>query len=179
MMMVQKSIKFLLTLTIALFSVVTFAQHEESHGAKEGNHDTHAASGNLIDTPEEVKAYSEHHLKDSHDFSLYINGSTGEHVGFPLPVIVWTSKGVRTFMSSAFHHNDDGHVLVEKDGVTLTKIHSKIYELDSEATAVTFDDSHHATNAAKVLDFSITKSVVGMLLASLLMFLGFSSLARG
>jgi len=176
MMMAQKSIKFLLTLTIALFSVVTFAQHEETHGAKEGQH---ATSGNQVDTQEEIVAYIGHHLKDSHDFHFYTYNKTNTHYSFSLPVIVWTSKGLRTFMSSAFHHNDDGHVLVDKNGVTLTKIHSKIYELNAGATAVTFDDKHHATNAAKVLDLSITKSVVGMLLAGLLMILGFSALARG
>jgi len=179
MMMVQKSIKFLLTLTLALFSVVTFAQHDEGHGAKEGNHDTHAASGNLVDTSEEITEYIKHHLRDSHDFHFYTDNKTNTHYSVSLPVIVWTSKGLRTFMSSAFHHNDDGHVIVERNGVKLTKIHSKIYELNTGATAVAFDDTHHATNAAKVLDFSITKSVVGMLLAGLLMILGFSSLARG
>ena len=177
--MAQKSIQFLLTLIIALFSVVTFAQHEEAHEAKEGNHDAHATSGNQVDTQEEITAYIKHHLQDSHDFHFYTDNKTNTHYGFSLPVIVWTSKGVRAFMSSAFHHNDDGHVLVEKNGVTLTKIHSKIYELNSGATAVTFDDTHHATNAARVLDFSITKSVVGMLLTGLLMLLAFSSLARG
>ena len=177
--MAQKSIQFLLTLIIALFSVVTFAQHEETHEAKEGNHDAHATSGNQVDTQEEITAYIKHHLQDSHDFHFYTDNKTNTHYGFSLPVIVWTSKGVRAFMSSAFHHNDDGHVLVEKNGVTLTKIHSKIYELNSGATAVTFDDTHHATNAARVLDFSITKSVVGMLLTGLLMLLAFSSLARG
>ena len=177
--MAQKSIKFLLTLTIALFSVVTFAQHEEAHDAKEGHHDTHSASGNPVDTKEEIKEYIKHHLKDSHDFHFYTDNKTNTHYSISLPVIVWTSKGLRTFMSSAFHHNDDGHVVVEKGGVNLTKIHSKIYELNAGATAVAFDDTHHATNAAKVLDFSITKSVVGMLLTGLLMILAFTSLARG
>jgi len=179
MMMVQKSIQFLLTLTLALFSVVTFAQHEENHGATEGHNDTHVTSGNQVDTQEEITAYIKHHLQDSHDFHFYTDNKTGKHYGFSLPVIVWTSKGVRAFMSSAFHHDDNGQVIVEKDGVNLTKIHSKIYELNAGATAVAFDDKHHATNAAKVLDFSITKSVVGMLLAGLLMILGFSALARG
>ncbi len=178
-MMAQKSIKFLLTLTLALFSVVTFAQHEEAHGAKEGSHDTHAASGNQVDTSEEITEYIKHHLQDSHDFHFYTDNKTNTHYGLSLPVIVWTSKGLRTFMSSAFQHDDAGHTIVEKNGVNLTKIHSKIYELNAGANAVAFDDKHHATNAAKVLDFSITKSVVGMLLAGLLMILGFSSLARG
>jgi F-type H+-transporting ATPase subunit a len=63
--------------------------------------------------------------------------------------------------------------------VKLTKIHSKIYELESGSSIVKFDDTHHATNAARVLDFSITKSVVGMLLTGILMLLAFTSLAKG
>ena len=176
MMIAKNSIKLATTLLIALFTVATFAQHDDHH---ETAHDTHSTVGNPIDTKEEIKAYSMHHLKDSHDFTFYTDAETGEHKGFSLPIIVWTSKGLRTFMSSAFHHNDDGHVIVNKDGVNLTKIHSKIYELDANANAVAFDDDHHTTNAHKVLDFSITKTVVGMLLACFLLLLGFTSLARG
>lgn len=162
--MVQKSIQFLLTLTLALFSMTSFAE---------------GTPGDPVNTKEEIKEYIKHHLKDSHDFHLYTDNKSGTHYSLSLPVIVWTSKGIRAFMSSAFHHDDNGQVIVEKDGVTLTKIHSKIYELNAGATAVAFDDKHHATNAAKVLDFSITKSVVGMLLTGLLMILAFTSLARG
>ena len=175
MMMVQKSIKFLLTLMIAFFSVVIFAQHEENNT----DNGVHHAEGNQVDTREEIKDYIKHHLKDSHDFHLYTDNKQNKHYSIPLPVIVWTSNGLRTFMSSEFHHNDDGTTIVESDGVKLTKIHSKIYELESGSSIVKFDDTHHATNAARVLDFSITKSVVGMLLTGILMLLAFTSLAKG
>ncbi|MDY0780578.1 F0F1 ATP synthase subunit A [Tenacibaculum sp. IB213877] len=173
MMIAKNPIKFLVTLAVVFSTLTMFAGGGE-HGS--------TSKGGQINTPEQIKGYIKHHLADSHDFALYsYTNDAGErkHVGFPLPVIVWTSKGLRTFMSSAFHHNDDGHVIVEKDGVKLTKIHSKIYELEEGVTEVSFDEEHHATNAHKVLDFSITKSVFGMLLAGLLMLLGFSSLARG
>ncbi len=133
-----------------------------------------------VDTKSEVDAYILHHIKDSHDFHLFsYSNHAGErkHVGFPLPVIVWSSKGMTTFMSSAFHHDDDGKVVVEKNGTQFVKLHSKIYELNEGATEVTFDEGKHATNANKVLDFSITKSVVGVLLVGLFMLFAFSSLA--
>lgn len=167
-MVAKKSIKFLKLLVLFLVSFSSFAIGDDKH-----------PEGNTIDTPDEIKEYIKHHLKDSHDFHLFTNNATGTHVGFPLPVIVWTSKGLKTFMSSEFHHDDAGHVIVDKGDVQLTKIHSKIYELEAGATSVSFDDHHHATNAHKVLDFSITKSVFGMLLAGLLMFIAFRSLARG
>ena len=160
---------------VALFTVNCFAlEGGKKHGQQHED-------GGQVDTKEEVEAYILHHLKDSHDFTLFsYTDSHGErkHFGFPLPVILWTSKGFRAFMSSEFHHNDDGHVVVEKNGVQLAKIHGKIYELDNGASAVSFDDHHHATNAHKVFDVSITKSVVGVLLIGFLMFWWFSSLAR-
>ena len=136
-------------------------------------------NGNQVDTPEEITGYIKHHLQDSHDFTFYTDGASGTHYGFSLPVILWTSKGLVTFMSSEFKHNDDGHVVVDKGGLRFAKIHGKIFELNQGAHHVNFDDHHHATNAHKVLDFSITKSVFGILFAGLLMVLGFSALARG
>ena len=111
-------------------------------------------------------------------FSYTNDEGERKHFGFPLPVIVWSSGGLKTFMSSEFHHNDDGHVIVEKDGLKFAKIHSKIYELDANETAVSFDADHHATNGHKVLDLSITKSVIGVLFIGLLMLFSFSRLAK-
>ncbi|MFT5737057.1 MAG: F-type H+-transporting ATPase subunit a [Maribacter sp.] len=134
-----------------------------------------------VDTRDEIKEYIDHHIKDSHDFHLFsYSNDAGErkHIGFPLPIIVWSSEGLVTFMSSAFHHDNNGEVIVEKNGAKFAKLHSKIYELNSDETAITFDEEEHASNASKVLDFSITKSVVGVLLVGLLMLLAFSSLGR-
>lgn len=136
--------------------------------------------GGIVDTEQEVKDYILHHLKESHDFHLFSYTSNGErkHISFPLPVIVWGENGLTTFMSSAFHHDDAGHVIVEKNGSKFVKIHSKIYELEEGATSVNFDDHHHPTNAHKVMDFSITKSVFGILVIGLLMLFWFSRLAK-
>lgn len=146
-----------------------------------GYSNSNPEEGGQVDTKDEVSEYILHHIKDSHDFHLFsYTNDSGErkHIGFPLPVIVWSSEGLVTFMSSAFHHDDAGKVVVEKNGTQFVKLHSKIYELNNGATAVSFDEEHHATNASKVLDFSITKSVFGVLLVGLFMLLAFSSLAR-
>tara|TARA_R110000751_G_scaffold80947_2_gene163112 strand:- start:4 stop:1182 length:1179 start_codon:yes stop_codon:yes gene_type:complete len=168
MMKVSNTIKTLLQLLILCFSLQSFALSDtEQEGA--------------VSTKEEVDEYILHHLKDSHDFHLFsYTNDAGErkHVGFPLPVILWSSNGLVTFMSSEFHHDDNGEVIVEKNGSKFVKLHSKIYELEAGASSVNFDEEHHATNAHKVLDFSITKSVVGVLLVGLLMLLAFSSLAK-
>lgn len=174
MKIAQKSIKFLTVAMIALFTATGFATVTDK------KHDNQN-DGGRVNTKEEVEAYILHHIKDSHDFSLFSYTSDGgerKHIGFPLPIILWTSEGLVAFMSSEFHHNDDGHVIVEKKGLKFAKIHSKIYELDKGAATISFDETQHATNAHKSLDFSITKSVVGILFASLLMLLGFSRLAK-
>ena len=134
-----------------------------------------------VSSEAEISEYILHHIKDAHDFHLFsYNDSEGhrKHIGFPLPVIVYSSKGLRTFMSSEFHHDDSGHHVVESDGVSLVKYHEKIYELNEGAHGVEFDEQHHPTNAHAVLDLSITKSVFGFLLVSLLMLFAFGRLAK-
>ncbi|MFY9243803.1 MAG: F0F1 ATP synthase subunit A [Polaribacter sp.] len=174
MKIAQKTIKFLTIATIAFFTATSFASGTDK------KHDNQN-DGGRVNTKEEVEAYILHHIKDSHDFSLYsYTNDAGEriHIGFPLPIILWTSEGLVTFMSSEFHHNDDGHVIVEKKGLKFAKVHSKILELDKGAATVSFDETHHATNAHKILDFSITKSVVGVLLIGFLLLFWFSRLAK-
>lgn len=137
--------------------------------------------GDPINTPQEIEEYIQHHLKDSHDFHLFSYFSdNGEehHVGFPLPVILWGENGFTAFMSSAFHHDDEGMVIVEKGGSKFVRNHGKIYELNAGATSVQMDADHHATNASTPFDLSITKSVFGILVVGLLMLLWFSGLAR-
>ncbi len=172
-MVAKKPIKFLAVLAIILSSLNVFTHSENK--IPSDNDD------GRVNTQEEIRNYIGHHLAESHDFTLYsYTNDAGErkHFGFSLPVIIWTSKGLKAFMSSAFHHNDDGRVIVEKGGVKLAKIHSKIYELNEGTAQVTFDETHHPANVHRVLDFSITKSVLGILLIGLLMLLGFSSLAK-
>lgn len=134
-----------------------------------------------VSTEEQISEYIAHHIKDAHDFHLFsYNDASGhrKHIGFPLPVIVYTSQGVRLFMSSEFHHDDSGHQVVETDGVSLVKYHEKIYELNAGEHAVSFDEAHHPTNSHEVIDLSITKSVFGFLMVSLLMLIAFRSLAK-
>ncbi|WMN07983.1 F0F1 ATP synthase subunit A [Marivirga arenosa] len=152
----------LFALLVSLFNVNTL--FAVSGGSEEGGQ---------IDTQEEIKDYIEHHLQDSHDFTLWTNGKTGTHIGFHLPVILW-SDGLHVFSSSKFDH---GHEVAESNGKYFALYHSKVYETNAEGE-INLDEEGHATNS-KPLDFSITKNVVGMLLASLLIFLGFNSLARG
>ena len=153
---------FKLLLTAALFlGNNTFAKENDSQPAK--------------DKKTEIKEYIEHHLQDSHDFNLFSNTDENgdvHHYGFPLPVILW-DDGLKIFSSSEFHH---GETVAEVDGNHYKLYHSKIYKTDANGT-ISYDEEHHPTNV-RPLDFSITKSVVMMLVTGLLLVWLFGSLAK-
>jgi F-type H+-transporting ATPase subunit a len=113
-----------------------------------------------------------HHIGDSHSFHI-----AGD-LSIPLPVIMWTDNGLVSFMSSAFHHDVDGKVIVEKKGLRFVNLHDKIYQLNEGASEVILDKEDHATNAVRPLDFSITKNVFSMFLSVALLLLIFLLSAR-
>ncbi|MFY0628824.1 MAG: F0F1 ATP synthase subunit A [Flavobacteriaceae bacterium] len=117
-----------------------------------------------------------HHVKDAHEFHLW--DWNEKPVSLPLPIILWTDKGLVTFMSSEFHHDDTGHIIVEKNGIKFVKFHEKIYQLNEGATAVSFDAEHHVTNAVKPLDFSITRNVFMMWVSVLVLLFIFLTTAK-
>mgnify|MGYP001469811974 FL=1 len=124
---------------------------------------------------EEVKAYIQHHLKDSHDFYLgsYKDDDKKKYIGYiGLPVILW-DNGLTVFSSAKFKH---GKAVVQKGSTYYKLYHGKIYKTDAAGT-ITCDDAHHPTNE-KPLDLSMTKSVITMLFTALLMIFLFRSLAR-
>jgi F-type H+-transporting ATPase subunit a len=141
------------------------ATTQTSHG-----HDTHAEP---TDLKSKIKAFINHHLLDAHDFTISANEETGEHYGFSLPIILWDKEaGLQIFSSSKFHH---GEAVAESNGNYYKLHHEKIYKTD--ASGVLTEEHGHPTNY-RPLDFSITKSVIGIFIVALVMFLIFSSLAK-
>ena len=122
-----------------------------------------------------------HHISDAHDFHFldYTDSDGVEHaVSIPLPVILYTNNGLVCFMSSAFHHNDDGTYVVSKKGTNFVKYHEKIYQLNEDASSLEFDEHHHPLNAVKPIDVSITKNVFSMLLSVVLLLTIFGAAGR-
>lgn len=106
------------------------------------------------------------HIADAHEFHFFsIKKSDGSefHATIPLPVILYSpQKGFNFFMSSKFHHGQEpykGYKIVEQ-----------------EIVAVKEDGSLDDT--VKVYDFSLTKNVVQMFLAMLILFLLLRSVAK-
>ena len=114
-----------------------------------------------------------HHVLDAHDIHI-----VGEF-SIPLPIILWTNKGLVTFMSSEFHHDDDGKTVVKNNGMLFVKNHGKIYQLNDGENHLNMNhETHIVENAVKPFDFSITKVVVGIILVALIMFVVFLSAAK-
>ncbi len=114
-----------------------------------------------------------HHISNSHEFHIYGEGENA--VSLPLPVILWTDNGLVTFLSSEFHHDNEGKVVVERNGQKFVRFHETIYYANADGK-LTFENEH-PTNA-KPLNFSITKNVFTIILVSVLLLVVFISMAR-
>lgn len=123
-------------------------------------------------TKEEVNEVISHHMADDYYYTFLSDKKTGQHYGFPLPVILF-DNGLKIFSSSVF---DYGNKLYTVDGQTYKLYHSKIYKTDAEGT-INYDKNHFPTNE-RPWNFSITKNVVNILLVGLLLVLIFGGMAK-
>jgi len=122
---------------------------------------------------EQIEEVKNHHVLDGHEFSIFEDEESGAHYGFPLPIILW-DNGIQFFSSSKFNH---GEAVAESNGNFYRLHHERIYKVANATEELTLDEHHHPTNV-QPLDFSITKSVLSIMVVALLMFLLFSSLAK-
>lgn len=148
-------------------------------GSGEGHGDDHAEKAEF-----QAGEYIIHHIADSHSIHLFGDHAEGiPEVSIPLPVILWTDNGLKMFMSSAFHHDDQGIERVDiGDGQYVVNYHDKILYANAEADAhgsyAPIDHDTHAVIGAQPFDLSITKSVFGMLMIMLIMILVFRSVGK-
>ncbi|MFH2143564.1 MAG: F0F1 ATP synthase subunit A [Bacteroidota bacterium] len=151
-----------------IISFITSAQHSLPVS------DENQASESEEFNPTEVIM---HHIADSHYWNLWSvkDETTGEekYTSIPLPVILIANGNLDIFLSSEFHHGK--HPVVKGDRTYLMHL-GKIYLAD-EKGEITYDEENNVTNI-KPLDFSITKNVVGMMVAAILVLLIFTSVAR-
>lgn len=130
------------------------AHHEGDHHGADGHHDDHGEfnPGEMIFD----------HILDSHEIHFFTLGEGTDHethISIYLPVILYTEdRGVEVFMSSKFDHHTHTYDRYHVDG-------KEIYYVNEAGEKV------------YPLDFSITKTVVGMFIVVLIMFLIFPSAA--
>lgn len=121
----------------------------------------------------ENKEFIDHHLLDNHSFDIMVDKKTNHHIGFSLPVIIY-DEGFDFFMSSEFHHGEK--MLTRPNGRNYVLHHEKIYRTD--ATGNLLLDEHHHPSVPKVLDLSITKGVLMIILVSFFMLFVFGKMAK-
>ena len=175
MVISNKPLRFIIATLVACLPLISFANPEmDSVKVKtEVAHESaEAAHAEPTDVKSKIKEFINHHLLDSHDFTLSVNEETGEHYGVSLPIILW-DNGLQVFSSSKFHHGEE---IAEHNGNYYVLHHEKIYKTEADGK-LTEGESGFPTNV-RPIDFSITKSVIGIMLVSLFMFLLFGSLAK-
>ena len=150
------------------------------------------------DTPEEVKGFIKHHLKDAHYFELF------HGVKMPLPIIVW-DDGIQFFLSSDFKKVEVKAVTAADSTVTFEQLSAndtvakdvKDYLYESKSTKyslfhgkivaakhgdmllkLTPSGKIKLTSHSSLIDFSITKTVLMTILICILLFFVFTGLSR-
>jgi len=127
--------------------------------ASEPAHEGHDHSNHAFDAGHMITE----HISDAHDWHLW------GHSHLPLPVIVYTPKGLEVFSSSNFR-DPIHHSLIDYVGPNYT------YRLVDEKLHVVADGI--VDESVQLYDISITKNVVTIFLVSALMLFVFISVAR-
>ncbi|MFH1120067.1 MAG: F0F1 ATP synthase subunit A [Bacteroidota bacterium] len=152
------SISFLLA---SLWAVSNAPSHEEPQSVQQEN-----------TTPHEEKFNAGHmiidHIVDSHDWHIASIGHT--HITVPLPIILLDQGKLIIFSSSKFHHGDQTYMgyKIESDRKAgkgkIVKVIPGTMDTDKAA--------------ARPLDFSITKTVIGIIISFIVLLLVFFPVAR-
>ena len=176
-------IAVLMTLTVA-----AFAQHESHEAVGPASepvaHETMHADSSVVAhadsaaVAEEEEGFSigtmiMHHISDAHQIHL------GGSLYIPLPIILWHEGHLEVFSSSNFYDVDEHGELVYKPYKGFENHHEQIMYV-GEHTEEAGHEAHagHESHGVKVMDFSITKSVFGMLFVIVLMVILFRAIAK-
>ena len=149
-------IKKIIPLFILVFSFqLFFAQEETTETGKEKFN-----AGEMI----------MHHVQDAH--SWHIMG----HISVPLPMIVYSNKGLEFFSSGVFmdeSHEPNKIYHSSQSGYDFKLIHEHLKIVNAEGA-----EDEEATKNAGLIDFSITKNVFALLFGAVLMCLIFLRVAK-
>ena len=140
---------------------------------KEVSYEKHAEP---TDMKSKIQEFANHHVLDSHYLTFYADDVQRKHYGFSLPVILY-DNGFHFFSSSVFEHGEE---VAESNGMFYKLNHhdGKIYKVDGKEGQIIENEKTGFPTNVRPIDFSITKNVVFILIAAILMFFIFSSLAK-
>ena len=139
----QKKVSFIVVLFSIIFSFFSFA----------GGGDSQDEGGIYNPVPTIM-----HHIADAHEWHLWGEGDNSFSI--PLPVILYSEKGIDIFMASDFDH---GQSKVSKE--------DRVYAIDSHSHIV-------EEGGLEIIDLSITKNVASMLISVFLLFLIMGTVSR-
>jgi len=160
MLSFTKNILLLIIALIFSFSTV-LGQHEPAHG----NPAAHEKGKSF-----EAGKFVIEHVSDAYEWHITSLGDF--HLSVPLPVLLYSKhpelhggKNLNLFMSSKFHHGHEAYngFRIAEEG----KNEGKIVEVDEKGEIT-----------GKPLDFSITKTVAGILISVIFLLLVFLPVAR-
>ncbi|RYD73521.1 MAG: ATP synthase F0 subunit A [Sphingobacteriales bacterium] len=154
------------TLFLALICLNGPAVYAQEHAVEAEKHEV-ADGKKAAEEKFDISAFILHHIADAHSFHLWGEGESS--VGISLPVILWTNNGPVAFMSGAFHHDDQGRHVVEKNGMRFINHHEKIYyasETPNEHGVYAAVGKDHKVSNAMPIDLSITKNVFTLIFSA-------------
>lgn len=123
---------------------------------------THSASHEKDASSFDPKSVIFEHVLDAHEWHLW--GDHHNAVSIPLPIILYSDKGIECFSSSVFHHG------AYSGNYNYALIHNQIKVVD---TSGKIDD----VLSGKIMDFSITKNVASMFISVIILFWLFLNIA--
>lgn len=145
------------SLSIMLFSNMAFSQREAGNGTEITEKGTTVQHEEKMDAAKIIME----HVMDNHEFHLAEVG--GHPVSIPLPIILYSpQRGFDAFMSSNFEH---GQAIYNG------------YKME-EGKVVPVNENGSVDESVKVYDFSLTRNVVQMFIAVLLLLLVMTNIAK-
>ncbi|MGI8638102.1 MAG: F0F1 ATP synthase subunit A, partial [Segetibacter sp.] len=145
------------SLSIILFSNTAFSQHQTEDGTEITEKGTTVKHEEKMDAAKIIME----HVMDSHEFHFAERG--GQPISIPLPIILYSpQRGFDAFMSSKFEH---GHA----------NYHG--YKM-AEGKVVPVNENGNVDESVKVLDFSLTRNVVQMFIAVILLLVLMTNIAK-
>lgn len=159
--MIVGRVKCLLVAVFSLFSCFIFGQGNPQPEGK--------AKKKSLDANEVIFG----HVLDAHEFHFFSfkDGSGQEHAAIiPLPVVLYSpEKGISVFLSSKFHHGAQsyiGYSILTDEKIQELKLNPKKFHAGQ---VVAVNDNNEMDASVPVYDFSLTRNVVQMILALVLL----------
>lgn len=181
--MLVRSVKSLLVAVFSLSLLVSplfLAAQPEGHNPKEEH-----KGGESKEEPINPAKLIVEHVSDGHEFHF---ASIGEHpFSVPLPIIIYEpGKGVKAFMSSAFHHGKEAHEGYVWITEEFMKEHPEVAEQkDAQGKQIYKNEKIYIADAnglpvldGKLYDFSITRNAAQMIVSVILLILIMTSIAK-